>query len=290
MIVAVVGLGTMGAGIVRLLVDHGYRVRAYDPQGAPDALRELESPAGLSIEATLEACARDADVVFEAVPEIFELKTDVLRQISEATAGIIGSNTSTFVPSQLAGSVVDSSRLLVAHFFNPADLIPLVEVVPHPATDPAVVTRIIELLEGLGKVPVHVELERAGFVANRLQAAMLREAISLVEQGVATPEAVDSAVVNGLGPRWAAAGPLRIADLGGLDTWARVCAQIFPSLDVSTAPQQLLERLVQQGDFGAKTGRGIYPHTPASTQATIDTMARIFAAQAPGGSPGRPQP
>jgi 3-hydroxybutyryl-CoA dehydrogenase len=267
---AVIGLGVMGAGIARLLLAHGIRVRVFDPQGAPDDLRVAASP-------TLQDAARDADIVFEVVPEVLELKHDLLSQISTVTPGIIASNTSTFVPSQLASAIVDPARLVVAHFFNPADLIPLVEVVPGPLTDPEVVHRTVALLEMLGKVPVRLERERTGFVANRLQAALLREAIALVEQGVASSAAVDSVVVNGIGPRWAVAGPLRISDLGGLDTWQRVCAQIFPTLDASPEPQALLREAVERGDLGAKTGRGVYPHTPESTAATFDTMARVFA-------------
>lgn len=275
-VTAVVGLGTMGAGIARLLVDHGLQVRVFDPLAVPDALREIAAPGGLSVETSLADCARDAEVVFEVVPEILELKHDVLRQISEVTRGIIASNTSTFIPSQLASSVVDPTRLLVAHFFNPPQVIPLVEVVPSPATDEAVVTRMIDLLTSLGKVPVHVEREVAGFVANRLQAAILREAIALVEQGVASPAAIDSVVVDGIGPRWAVAGPLRIADLGGLDTWERVCAQVFPSLDRSDVPQALLRDSVKAGNLGAKSGQGTYPHTAESTAATFDAIRRVF--------------
>ena len=270
----------MGAGIARLLVDHGFRVRAFDPERVPHSLRAMQARSRLTIEASLAACADDADFVFEAVPEDVDLKSEVLGRISSMTAGVIASNTSTFIPSAFAPSLADPTRFLVAHFFNPPELIPLVEVVPTPITDPSVVSRTMNLLAQLGKVPVQVQRERAGFIANRLQAALLREAIALVQGGVATPAAIDSVVTNGVGPRWAAAGPFQIADLGGLDVWARVCAQIFPSLDDSISTQHALMDLVEQGRLGAKNGTGFYDHTTESTRSTMDAIGRVLAAKA----------
>lgn len=271
--VAVIGLGTMGKSIARLLLQSGYDVNAYDSIFTDGA------PAGVYTASSIEECVSGSSVVFEAVSEDLEVKAKVLRMISDTTDGVIASNTSTFMPSVLAGFVTNPERFLIGHFFNPADLIPLVEVVPHPATEREALDRLTSLLLKVGKHPVLLSAERPGFVANRLQAAVLREALSLVEAGVVTAADVDAIVIHGLAARWAGVGPIGVADLGGLDIFHAVCSQIFPSLDNSTAPNTLLVELVARGDLGAKSGTGFFRHSARSTAAAQESVTRILSAQ-----------
>lgn len=257
-IVAVLGAGVMGAGIARVLRRAGHEVRIFDVDPAA-AARAAES-AGASAHPSVEQAVDGATIVLEAAPERLELKRALLAQVEAANAdAVIASNTSSIAPDALAAGMRDPSRLVIAHFFNPADTVPLVEVVPGPATPAATVERMVALLTAAGKTAVPLQQQVEGFIANRLQAALYREAMHLVELGIATPEQVDATVTAGLGPRWALAGPFEIMDLGGLDVWRSVTDGILPTLgDASAAPAMLRER-AERGDLGAKTGEGFLP-------------------------------
>ncbi|WP_054686522.1 3-hydroxyacyl-CoA dehydrogenase family protein [Microbacterium sp. No. 7] len=275
---AVIGLGTMGRGIARALLAAGGTVSAYDPTPLTAAYMRDHGLAELQMHPSAEESVSDAHIVFEAVFEDLEVKERVLRVVSEASAdAVIASNTSTFRPSVLAPFVRRPERLLIAHFFNPPDVVPLVEVVPHAGTDPAAVDIVVGLMRRLGKRPVLLRTETTGFVANRLQAAMLRESLALIEAGVADAEAVDEVVMSALAPRWAIAGPIGVADLGGLDVFAALCAEIFPTLDNSEVPSDVLLDLVAAGRLGAKSGRGFYAHSSRSVRVAAQRMAWVFA-------------
>ncbi|KQR39336.1 hypothetical protein ASF80_07930 [Microbacterium sp. Leaf159] len=271
------GLGTMGSGIVRLLARSGIIVRGYDPQPvAGDRLTD-EGLASFTTTTSIEDCVHGADIVFEAVHETLEAKAPVLRSISAATNGVIASNTSTLMPSTMTGFVDRPERFLVAHFFNPPEIVPLVEVIPAPETSEEVKEQIMEILRHLGSTPVLLDREYPGFVANRLQAAILREALHLVEEGIVSPENLDEVVRTGLGPRWSVAGPIGVADLGGLDIFERVCAELFPRLSNASQPPEALTERVAEGDLGAKSGRGFYRHTKEADGEHFDQMAALFA-------------
>ncbi|GAA1417192.1 3-hydroxyacyl-CoA dehydrogenase family protein [Agrococcus citreus] len=268
-IIAVLGAGVMGAGIARVFGRAGHEVRVFDVDSAA-AARAAES-AGASAHASVEEAVAGATIVLEAAPERLELKHALLAQVEAANAeAVIASNTSSIAPDALAAGMRDPSRLVIAHFFNPADTVPLVEVVPGPATPAATVERMVALLTAAGKTAVPLAQQVEGFIANRLQAALYREAMHLVERGIATPAQVDATVTAGLGPRWALAGPFEIMDLGGLDVWQSVTDGIFPTLgDASAAPAMLRER-AERGDLGAKTGEGFL-------QRDADAPARFAA-------------
>ncbi|TQL81615.1 3-hydroxyacyl-CoA dehydrogenase family protein [Microbacterium saperdae] len=278
--VAVVGLGTMGIAIARLFENHGHEIRVFDTR-----VQAADPPAPLAgmrlqICTTIRECVQDADFVFEAVSEDLAVKESVLREVSRWTAGIIASNTSTFMPRVLAAFVARPENLLVAHFFNPADVVPLVEVVPHAGTAIEARRAIERLLRDAGKKVVLLEKECVGFVANRLQAAVLRESLSLIEQGVVSAEDLDEVVRSALAPRWAIAGPLGVADLGGLDVFVAVCTQIFPDLSAAQEPSPLLTSLVDSGRIGAKAGSGFYPHSDQSARESMERIAGLFASLA----------
>lgn len=264
--VAVVGAGLMGRGIAYALSRSGYEVGIFDRNIEAASAAASNAPEGAHVRAerTLFKAVQGADVVFEAVAENLSVKVDLLAQVESIDDNVaFASNSSSFLPSQLAEGAKNPPQVLVAHFFNPADVVPLVEVVESPRTHPAVTDLVMSILVDAGKRPVLLAREAPGFVANRLQTAILRESIHLVASGVATAEQIDEVVTTSLGPRWGVAGPFRIADLGGLDIFAALSAQIAPTLDSSTqAPSALTER-VERGDLGVKTGSGFYSYHDA---------------------------
>lgn len=277
-VVGIVGLGTMGLALARLFTSQDFEVRGFDArvkaisgETHPWSIRD-----NFTVSSSIAECVRDADLTIEAVAEDLGAKRSVLTEISSATDGIVASNTSTFMPSVLAQWVRSPERFLITHFFNPPQLVPLVEIVPGPETTPSVTEKIDTLLRSMGRHPVLLEAECPGFVANRLQAAILREALALVEAGIATPRAIDDIVATGLAPRWAAAGPIGVADLGGLDIFERVCSELFPVLSNTAEPSPRLSSLVRSGHLGAKTGQGFYEHDPETDAKTFGTMQRHF--------------
>jgi ketoreductase RED1 len=165
----------------------------------------------------LEAAVTGADVVQENGPEVLELKQDLFARIEAAApaAALLLSSTSGLMPSEMAARMHDPGRLVVGHPFNPPHVVPLVEVVPGPQTPEATVRAAAEFYRSLGKVPVVLRKEVGGFVANRLQSALFRESVSLVLDGVVTPEELDQVVTESVGVRWATAGPFESYHLGG---------------------------------------------------------------------------
>ena len=195
----------------------------------------------------------------ESVPEDIAFKKEMYARVERVVRdGVpILSNTSGLMPSLLSGGMAHPERFVVTHFWNPPHLIPLVEVVPGPKTAPEVTARVAELLRSLGKKPVVLRKEAAGFIGNRLQFALLREAFHIVESGVASKEDVDEAVRNSLGRRLRNTGPFETADLGGLDVFLSISRYLFPDLSGSVTPPRELSDAVARGDLGAKTGSGL---------------------------------
>ncbi|SFS15615.1 3-hydroxybutyryl-CoA dehydrogenase [Agrococcus baldri] len=282
-IIAVLGAGVMGAGIARVLARAGHEVRVFDVR--PEAAASAAESAGASDHDTVASAVAGATIVLEAAPERLEVKRELIARVEAAIEGtssadaVIASNTSSIAPDALATGMRDPSRLVIAHFFNPADTVPLVEVVPGPATPQATVDRMVALLEGAGKTAVPLAQQVEGFIANRLQAALYREAMHLVELGVASPAQIDATVTAGLGPRWALAGPFEIMDLGGLDVWTSVTDGIFPTLgDASAAPGMLRER-AERGELGAKTGVGFLPRDADAAAEFRRRLTALLAAR-----------
>jgi 3-hydroxybutyryl-CoA dehydrogenase len=300
--IAVVGAGLMGHGIAQELALAGYEVGLHD-QGEDQLARAMENiranlqrlsalgrveadriePALGNITPTskLEAAVSGAELVIEAIFEDLAAKHKLLCSLERLCPPetIIASNTSSFMPSRLAEALSHPERLVIAHYFNPPYLIPLVEVVPGPSTSKGTVTTMVELLEKVGKKPVFLAREATGFVANRLQMALYREALAIVAQGVAEPEAVDSVVKYGFGRRLAAAGPFEIFDLAGLDTILAVASQILPAIagaeSASDPIPKLLRQKVEQGNLGVKSGCGFHEWSP---EAAEELRARLTRA------------
>ncbi|MBI2494558.1 MAG: 3-hydroxyacyl-CoA dehydrogenase [Candidatus Rokubacteria bacterium] len=219
------------------------------------ALERIEDRAGLD---GLDACG----FVQEALPELLDLKREILGRLSAGVGpgAILASTSSTISPKHLADAVRGPERFLVAHWLNPAHIIPLVEVVPGAATAPAVVARTLALLERLGKVPVRCG-DSPGFIGPRLQALLMNEAVRLVEEGVATPEDVDRAFMAGMGFRYAQVGIFEFIDWGGVDILHRASGFLTKALgDDRFKPARLVEEKVAANELGPKTGRGFFDY------------------------------
>ncbi len=277
---AVVGSGYMGGGIAQSLALAGVDVALADtdaatavkslerllregavfegaglfPPGAADVLRERLRAAG-----SIEEAVDGADLVEEAVPENPALKQEVLARVSDAARpeAIIGSNTSTIPVSVLATAVVDPARFLTVHFSNPAPFIPGVELVAGEATTPEVVVVVQTLLERLGRRSASVA-DVPGFVLNRLQFVLLKEAITVVEEGIASAKDVDTIVSSTFGFRLPFFGPFAIADMAGLDTYAGSFGVLEKGLGKRFSPPRMLTDTVAAGRIGTKSGGGFY--------------------------------
>ncbi|ASN53020.1 3-hydroxyacyl-CoA dehydrogenase family protein [Sinomonas sp. R1AF57] len=282
--VAVVGSGYMGGGIAQVLALSGATVRIADvseeiarknygrlldearefvadglfPQ---DAVERLE--ANLSPAASIEEAVAEADFIEEAVPEKLEIKHETLRRISAAARldAIIGSNTSTILIASLAEAVERPERFLGVHFSNPAPFIPGVELIPHPGTDESLIPFVERLVAATGKESARVK-DATGFVLNRLQYALFHEASQIVEEGIATPEDIDTIVRTTFGFRLPVFGPFAIADMAGLDVYSFCYASLQTRWPERFATPESLKELVEAGKFGTKSGEG-YLDVPA---------------------------
>jgi 3-hydroxybutyryl-CoA dehydrogenase len=208
----------------------------------------------------LTACA-GSELIVEAIFENLDAKHELYTKLEPLVGPgtIIGSNTSGFTPSDLGRPFRRPERFLVIHFWNPPHAIPLVEVVPHPKTDPHIVETAMGFLKGIGSEPVLVAKEIPGFIGNRLQYAVLREALAIVRSGAATAEAVDTAMKASLGPRYSLVGPIESADLGGLDTFLTIASYLMPRLAKDEDVLELMKEKVAAGKTGIRGGEGFYP-------------------------------
>jgi 3-hydroxybutyryl-CoA dehydrogenase len=275
---AVVGAGLMGRRIAGVLAGGGLAVTLTDTRAEilPAACAEAESIAGGTVlpATRLAAAVEGADLVIEAVVEDLAVKQDLfVRLTALAPHAILATNTSVLPVSAIASAVEDASRIVGTHWWNPPDLIPGVEVVLGERTDRAVAARVIDLLSALGKLPVLVEKDVPGFVGNRLQHALWREAIALVAEGVADASTVDLVVRNTIGLRLARMGPLENADYVGLDLTLAIHDAVLPGLNRDTEPSTLLREHVAAGRLGAKSGSGFLDWPPGSRDSAASGLA-----------------
>lgn len=275
--IAVVGAGTMGHGIAQVAAMSGFEVRLLDPDERArrraleriaanlDRGVELEKVSAAERGATLERiavtddpgrAAGDADLVVEAVPEDMQLKRRVLCELAELVEprAVLASNTSSLSISHLAEGVPGAERVIGLHFFNPVHIMALVEVVRGDRTTEPVVEMALGFTEDLGKEPIVVN-DSPGFASSRLGVALGLEAIRMLEDGVASARDIDRAME--LGYRHPM-GPLRLTDLVGLDVRLRIARYLHSELGEHFRPPQMLERLVEEGKLGRKTGEGFY--------------------------------
>jgi 3-hydroxybutyryl-CoA dehydrogenase len=298
--IAVIGAGDVGHGIALGLALGGYQVRlnstteASLQKGMDSIDADLErlvgfgftepGPAGqaltkISTTTSLAEASQDADVVIEAVYEDVELKQQIFKGLDEycPERTILASSTSTIIPSRFSEVTQRPDRVLVAHYTEPSYLSPLVEIVRTEQTSDETVDIVFQLLTKVGKKPVIVQKEVPGFISSRLQSALLREALSLVQRGVASPEDIDTVLKLGHTRRWVAAGVFEMIDVAGM--WELVLAalpDLLPDLDTSMDVIKLVQEKVDRGELGAKTGKGFLDWTPESAEATRQKMAKAF--------------
>jgi len=208
----------------------------------------------------LDSSLREADFVFEAITENLEAKQKLFLQIEKycPERALMTSSTSGLSPTEISRGMKFSERMLVAHFWNPPYLVPLVEVVAGESTSNATIGKTLTFLRELGKEPVLLKKDIPGHIGNRIQHAMFREAIHLVEEGVATPEDIDRVILNSIGPRYSMIGPMEYLDSVGLNLTFAIHTYLLKNLADDKAPQKLLQALCGQGNYGAKTGSGFY--------------------------------
>ena len=246
--VTVIGGGTMGAVLARVLAEAGCEVALH--VRTPRAL-EI---AGVRITSDLDDALDGADLVSEAIAEAVEPKRAVLaRALERCPDAIVTTQTSALALDDLARG----ARFAGWHWSNPPDLMDVVEVCPGAETDPAVIEQLIAITEALGKAPAVLRWPVPGYLLNRLQYALMREAWNLVESGVCDFADVDRALTHGLGLRWAAIGPFEVQDIAGLDVHLAVAASLMPVLGGQREPPAALRDMVAKGDRGTSTGRGL---------------------------------
>ena len=245
-----------------------------------DEIKVAASSGKISYESDLARAVREADFVIEAVPERLELKQRVFAELDRLArpAAILASNTSGIPITRLQEAVACKSRVVGMHWSNPPHVIPMVEVIAGEHTDPGVVERTRRLVADCGLIAVLVDKEVPGFVHNRLLYAVLREAVSLVEKGVVSPEELDKCFKWGLGLKLAVIGPMELLDVAGLDVYAAVAGYLNADLDNSTRVPDYIAEKVQAKRFGMKTGEGIYQYTPQKLGALrAERAAKLLA-------------
>ncbi len=279
--VAIIGAGLMGHALAQLFSTQGYPVSLYDDNqsvlvSAPERIRknfgsfldfglvtqeDVDRCLGLiGLSPSLRDATEDAGMVVEAVSERLDLKQKIFAEIEGYVSPetFLCTNTSAISISQIAEPLRRKERLVGTHFWNPPHIVPCVEVIRSRFTSEEVFETVYQFMKRLGKRPVKVLQDVPGFLGNRMQHALWREAMSLVQQGIATPEGIDEVVKSGFGLRMPFVGPLETADLAGLDLSYDIEVDLFPHLENTTRPLDVLVERVEKGDLGAKTGRGFH--------------------------------
>ena len=294
--IGVAGAGTMGTGMAQVFAQSGFDVTWYNrsaagmERGLAGVRRNerilIESGAVTAEEArasrtrlnpTLELSdLAPVDFVAETIVEDLNSKSRLFRSLTRMcrSDAILTTNTSWLSISRMAEAVSRPERFAGFHFLNPAHLIPLVEVIPGEATSEETVRTAVGMARRIGKQPIVVRKEVPGYVTVRLQAALVREAVHLVEEGVATSAEIDTAMKDGLGMRWALLGPLEIADLGGVDVFNIVTRNLNPHLSAAQGGLRLLETLVASGRLGVKSGAGFYEYAGDESGKVLDDRDR----------------
>jgi 3-hydroxyacyl-CoA dehydrogenase len=218
--------------------------------------------AGLTLTADLRKAAEPAHFIIEAIPEDLSLKQDIFCQIENFCDQntIIASNTSSLRITDIGARVKNKKRLVITHWFNPPQLVPTVEVVRGEQTSAEVLDVTYDLLAKIKKVPVKIHKELPGFLVNRIQIALAREVLDLYEKGVASAADIDRAIMGSIGFRLASIGPLITMDLGGLNIWFKVFQNLLPDIQSSAEPPGALQKLVEEGHEGIKSGKGFFDY------------------------------
>jgi len=291
--ITILGAGLMGCGIAHVFAQKNIHVTLHDP--IPNALAsaktriiqsllsvgESESKADfVTVSDDFDHAVSTADIVIEAAPEKLPLKRDVFARLQPLIQPhcIVASNTSVIPIKDIVEGLSFNGNVVGTHWWNPAYLIPLVEVVQSEQSSLESIQKIMALLRYVGKEPVHVQKDVAGFVGNRLQHALWREAIALIDEGVCSAETVDLVVKNSFGLRLPVLGPIENADLVGLDLTLDIHNVILSKINSTPDPASVLKRKVSQGHLGMKSGEGFKSWTEESAQQVRDQLSQHLIA------------
>lgn len=297
--VAVVGAGTMGPGMAATFARHGFKTTLFDikPEQIEKArgtvefvfttlirggfLTEDEANAGranLSYRGDLAEAVKDADFVVETVPERGDIKSEVFKQLDGLTkpGTVLASNTSGIPITKLGESVSDPGRVIGMHWSNPPHVIPVIEVIRGEKTSQAAVDLTWAMVEKIGMVPAEVKKDIAGFVENRILYAIMREALHLLDEGVASAEDIDKITKWGIGYKLAVIGPLELLDMAGLDIYTAVASYLNKDLCNDAGISSTVTSKVEAGKLGIKTGGGLFEYTHEQIQALQQKRGRLL--------------
>jgi 3-hydroxybutyryl-CoA dehydrogenase len=293
--IGVIGGGLMGHGIGYLLAAAGHTVGIFEPlaeirTSMPQRLRAItdllcDDPAllqNISAHEQMAPAVAGAAFVFEAAPEKLPLKQRIFAELEKLVAAdtILASNSSAIPSTEIGHALAHRERVIGTHFWNPPHLVPLVEVIQNEKTSDQVVQATMALLREAGKTPVHVRRDVPGFVGNRLQHAMKREALALIAAGVCDADTIDTVVREGFGARTAVLGPMEQSDLVGLNLTLDIAEVLYAHLDNTPGPHPFLRDKVKAGKLGMKTGEGLRKWTPQSADAVRQRLSHFLAEQA----------
>ena len=272
--IGIIGAGLMGHGIAVQFASNGFKVILNDvsEKTLASSIKNIETTSNqanldtnkilglIETEHSLDKTASNSDFVVEAVFEDLDVKTAIFDKLDFICSKdiVIASNTSSFKASQLSINCKFPERVIVANWWNPPHILPLIEVVKGPQVSDETSNTTMNLFQAIGKSPVLLQKESLGFIGNRMQFALLREAISIVENGIATPKEVDEVVKNSFGRRLALAGPFQVFDAAGWDTILAIANQLFPDLESTSAEPDLITNMVKNNKLGMKSGEGFY--------------------------------
>ncbi len=297
--IAVIGAGMIGQGTAAEFALGGYAVRLHSRSGdsLDRGLRGISAILGKMVElgvtspeaaATalthvtpdpdLGSAVKSAQVVFEAVYENLELKQGIFRQAERRCRDgvLLVSGTSTLKLSALTAGLSRPENVVLANSSNPTYLVPLIEILRNEQTADSAVDTVCALYTAIGKKPAVIRKEVPGFVANRLQVALLREALHLIQSGVVTAQDIDLIMRSSIGRRWAVAGIFEVFELAGQDLTLSASTYLMPDLDTAREPAPVLCELVARGNLGVKSGRGFYTWTPEAARALEQRIARAL--------------
>ena len=299
--IANIGAGTMGHAIALQFAMKGYEVNLYDhsSEGLQRGMELIKHDLQTFIDAQvvtepaemirkrintttdLTVALKDVQFFIESIVEDEDIKKQVWQEVEQLVPDdtVLATNTSGLSPSELQSVLNHPERFVVAHFWNPAQLMPLVEVVPGKKTDEQTVTLTVQLMNRIGKHAVPLKKEALGFVGNRIQLAVLREAFHIVNEGIASPEAVDDIIKYSLGRRWNLLGPIASADLGGLDVFKNISSYLYADLANDTGTDPVLAKKVDEGQLGLKTGQGFFTWTGDHGQEIVKNRDERLLAQ-----------
>ncbi|TCU79535.1 3-hydroxybutyryl-CoA dehydrogenase [Tissierella praeacuta] len=296
--IGIAGAGTMGSGIAQIFARKGYEVVVTDvKEEFLENSKKLVSifnksliEEGLMGESEVESTIKnikynvdkkifsDCDIIIEAIIEKIDIKQDFWKEVEKVAKpdAIFATNTSGLSITEISKKLENKGRFIGMHFWNPPHIIPLVELIKGDGTKDEIINILLKLLKKIDKEPVVVQKDVPGFIGNRIQFAVFREALNIVEKGIATFEDVDRAMKYGPGFRYPIIGPLETADLGGLDTFYYISSYLFNDLSDVKEPQEILKKLMNNKELGVKSKKGFYDYSYGKDEEAIKRRDKMF--------------